>query len=202
MHLRLIIFAATTFIIGALGAIAVLNFSGRTAGPTLTQVQGEAQIGGPFTLTAHTGERVSEKDFQGQYKLIFFGFTNCPDVCPTELTVITNALDQLGKQQLEKVTPIFITVDPERDTVERMASYVSNFHERLVGLTGSPAEIADVAKAYRVYYSQVKDDSSAAGYTVDHSSNVYLMGPEGKYIDHFSFGTPAEEMAEGLTKHL
>lgn len=202
MNLRLIIFAATTFLVGALAAIAVFNFTGGAAGPTMSQVSGKALIGGPFTLTDHTGERVSEKDFRGQYKLVFFGFTNCPDICPTELTVMTNALNRLGEGQAKKVTPIFISIDPERDSVEKMASYVSNFHERLVGLTGSPAEIAEVAKAYRVYYSQVKNESSSAGYTVDHSSNVYLMGPEGDYIDHFSFGTPAEKMAEGITKHL
>ena len=112
-----------------------------------------ALVGGPFTLTDQDGKKVSEKDFLGKYMLVFFGYTYCPDICPTELQVMTAALDSMGPEA-EKIQPVFVSVDPERDTPEVLKSYVENFGPRLVGLTGTPEEIAAVAKAYRVYYAK------------------------------------------------
>lgn len=201
MNKRLVLLAAMAFAFGTLVAFAALQLSGINTRASMTQVQGKALVGGPFALTDHTGKRVTEKDFEGKYALVFFGYTYCPDVCPAELQVMTAAMEQLGAKS-EKVTPVFITIDPKRDTVEQMASYVSNFHERLVGLTGSSEEIRAVAKAYRVYYAKAKDDGSSADYLMDHSSIVYLMDPKGEYAAHFSYGTGPEKMAEGIAKHL
>lgn len=160
---------------------------------------GQALVGGPFTLTDHTGKRVTDKDFRGRYMLVYFGYTWCPDVCPTELQVISAALESMGTAA-ERIQPIFITVDPERDTVAQMAEYVGSFHERLIGLTGSPEEIAAIAKAYRVYYA--KADSSDENYAVDHSSLIYLMGPDGKFVTHFPYGTDPKKLAKGLTEAI
>ncbi len=201
MNPRLIVLASAAFAFGALVAFTALQFSGGNTGATLTQVSGQPLIGGPFTLIDHTGRRVTEKDFLGQHTLVFFGYTYCPDICPAELQVMTAALEQLGEKS-KKVTPVFITIDPKRDTVEQMASYVSHFHKRLVGLTGSHEEIRAAAKAYRVYYAKVKDEGSSADYLMDHSSVVYLMGPDGKYVAHFSYGTSPDKMAEGIARHL
>jgi cytochrome oxidase Cu insertion factor (SCO1/SenC/PrrC family) len=157
---------------------------------------GEALVGGPFTLTDHTGRRVTEKDFLGRHALVFFGYTYCPDVCPTELQVMTAALDEMGKAG-ESIQPVFVTVDPERDTPEIMKSYVENFGPRLIGLTGSPDEIAAMAKAYRVYYAKA-GKAGNPDYLMDHSSIIYLMGPDGSYVKHFTYTTDAGKLAQGL----
>ena len=130
--------------------------------------------------------------------LVFFGYTYCPDVCPAGLQVMTSALDELGAGA-DVIQPLFITIDPERDTVEVMASYVENFHERMVGLTGSADQIAGVAKAYRVYYKKAGDD---ADYLMDHSSILYLMGPDGKFLKHYVYGTDAEALAKQIKQEL
>jgi protein SCO1/2 len=161
---------------------------------------GTALVGGPFTLTDHTGRRVTEKDFLGKYTLIYFGYTYCPDVCPGELQLMAAALDEMGDKG-DQIQPVFITVDPERDTVEHMAVYVPQFHDRLIGLTGSPEEVAAAAKAYRVYYAKV-DDPDATEYLMDHSSILYLMGPDGGYVGHFTYGTKPDTLAAKLAQHL
>ena len=158
---------------------------------------GEARIGGDFELTSHTGATVKDADFRGKYMLIFFGFTFCPDVCPTELQIITAALEELGPDA-EKIQPIFVTIDPERDTPEAMATYVGHFHPSMMGLTGTPEQIDTIAKAYRVYYKKVDDPSSAAEYPMDHSAIVYLMDPEGKFVKHFAGAVQPADMAETL----
>jgi protein SCO1/2 len=162
---------------------------------------GQALVGGPFTLTDHTGKRVSDKDFRGRFMLVFFGFTFCPDVCPTGLQVMTAALEKLGPKA-ERITPVLITIDPERDTPAQLASYVKSFHPRLIGLTGSPAEIDAVTKAYRVYVKKVPDPKSTAGYTFDHSAIIYLMGPDGAYRTHFTHTTNVDALADRLSKML
>jgi protein SCO1/2 len=135
--------------------------------------------------------------------LVFFGFTNCPDICPAELQVMAASLDELG-EKADKVAPIFITLDPERDTAEAVGAYVKNFGPRFIGLSGSPQDIDRAAKAYRVAYSKFVPEggNAAAGYSVDHTAFVYLMGPEGEYITHFPYGTPAAKMAETLRRYL
>ena len=162
---------------------------------------GQAAIGGPFTLTNHKGQRVTDKDFRGKYMLVFFGFTFCPDVCPTGLQIMTAALEQLG-EKAKNITPVLISVDPERDTPEQLAQYVSSFHPSLVGLTGTPEEVQAAARAYRVYYKKVKDERMPGDYTVDHTSIIYLMDPKGEFVTHFTHATPAATMAERLAKVL
>ena len=158
-------------------------------------VSGIADVGGPFTLTAHTGERISDEAFRGKFMLVSFGFTHCPDVCPAELQVMTAALDEMGPED-ERVQPLFITIDPERDTADHLAEYMAYFHPRFIGLTGTPEEIASVAKAYHVWYQKVDGDSP--DYVMDHTSIMYLMDPDGEFVQHFSFGTSADTLSEAL----
>jgi cytochrome oxidase Cu insertion factor (SCO1/SenC/PrrC family) len=167
--------------------------------PSLIQSSstGTALVGGPFTAVDHTGRTVTEKDFLGKYMLVFFGFTACPDVCPTELQVMTEALNQLGPSA-DRITPVLVSIDPERDTPDMLKDYISNFHPRMVGLTGSPQQIAMLAKTFRVYYAKVENKDNPGNYTMDHTSIVYLMGPDGKFLNHFSYSTDAAGLAESL----
>ncbi|MEX0759198.1 MAG: SCO family protein [Tistlia sp.] len=147
---------------------------------------GQAAIGGPFTLVDQHGQTRTRDDFAGQYRLIYFGYTYCPDVCPVALWNMTQALDELEQSDPEvaaQVTPIFFTIDPERDTVEHLAGYAESFHPRLVALTGTPEQVAETAKAYRVFYRKVEDEG-ASDYLMDHSSFIFLMGPDGRYLTH------------------
>lgn len=188
--------------VGALAAVALIpDVRDRVFPGGTTRSVGQALVGGPFTLTDHTGRRVSDADFRGKFMLVFFGFTYCPDVCPTALQNMAAALDLLGAKA-ERLVPVFITVDPERDTPEQMAQYVSSFTPKLVGLTGTRSEIDTVLKEYRVYAQRVEDPKSTAGYTMNHSSIVYLMGPDGAYRAHFTHATSPETMAERLAKLL
>ena len=158
------------------------------------------QVGGPFTLTDHTGRTVSEADFAGRFMLIYFGFTYCPDICPTEMQTFAEVMDRLGPLS-ERVQPILVTVDPARDTPEHLAGYVSLFHPRLVGLTGTEAQIAQMARAYRVYYAKT-DVRDAETYMMDHSAAVYLMGPDGAFVSIFGKGVPADRMADQIRAKL
>jgi protein SCO1/2 len=200
MRTRLIAFVIAGFLIGALAGAAILLLTTPQGGQPV-QSSGTALIGGPFSLVGTDGKPVTDRDFRGRYMLIFFGFTHCPDICPAELQVIAQALDQLG-DKAKNVVPVFITLDPERDTPEAMANYVKSFGPNFVGLTGSPEAIAAAAKAYRVSYSKVENNDSPGDYSVDHSALVYLMDPKGRYVTHFSYGLSAEQMAEKLGKLL
>ncbi|MCC3303268.1 SCO family protein [Sneathiella sp. HT1-7] len=161
---------------------------------------GVPQIGGPFSLINHKGETVTDADFKGKLLLMFFGFTNCPDVCPTEMQTISLVLQELG-DDAEEVVPVFVTVDPERDTPEIMAEFVAAFHPAIVGLTGSEDAISDIKKKYRVY-SQKQNEDDPDFYLVDHTSFTYLMGRDGDLITVFSYGVPAEEMASKIREQL
>jgi cytochrome oxidase Cu insertion factor (SCO1/SenC/PrrC family) len=159
-------------------------------------------IGGPFALTDHNGKAVTQQNFRGKYMLVMFGYTFCPDVCPMQLTVASEAIDALGDDG-KKVTPVFITIDPERDTVEHLKEYVSYFHPSLVALTGTADQIKSAAKAYRVYYAKAnenKDDPE--DYLMDHSAITYLMGPDGNFITHFSHGVDAAVMSKKIFENL
>jgi protein SCO1/2 len=162
---------------------------------------GTALVGGPFTLTDQDGRRVTEKDFLGKFTLVFFGYTYCPDICPTELQVMMAALDQMGPDG-GKIQPVFVSVDPARDTPDVMKSYVENFGPRLIGLTGSEEEVAAAAKAYRVYYAKSGNTQSAEDYLVDHSSIIYLMGPDGRFLKHFTYTTDAAKLASELKEAI
>jgi protein SCO1/2 len=202
MRGRLLIVVLLGFLTGALGGAALLLLT-RDAPAPQVQTSGKALIGGPFTLVDQSGKTVTDKDFHGRYMLVFFGFTHCPDVCPAELQVMADALGQLGPKAAE-IVPVFITLDPERDTPEAAGAYVKNFGSNFVGLTGSPDAIAAAAKAYRVSFSKFedKDNNGQSGYSIDHSTLLYLMDKNGEYITHFSYGTPATKMAETLRRYL
>lgn len=190
-----VLFAAAVLALAVIvGSVALLWKGSPTA------MVGEALVGGPFAMTDQNGNRVTEKDFLGRYMLVFFGFTYCPDVCPTELQVMTAALADMGEDG-KSIQPVFVSVDPERDTAANVKSYVENFGGGLIGLTGSPEDVATMAKAYRVYY-QKNDGPSGNDYTIDHSSIIYLMGPDGKFRKHFTYTTDAKALAEELRQAI
>jgi protein SCO1/2 len=157
-------------------------------------------LGGPFTLVDHTGRTVTDRDFAGRPMLLYFGFTYCPDVCPTELGTIAAALDAMGPAG-ERVTPVLVTIDPERDTPAALADYVSRFHPRMIGLTGSAEQIAQAARAYRVYYAKVRPRDST-DYLMDHSSFIYFVGPDGRVRSLFRPETTPEAIAAAITSQL
>ena len=195
-RIGLLLVIAAGALAGGLAAVTLLPGS-----PQGTASSGKALIGGPFSLVDQTGKRVSDTDFRGRKMLVYFGFTSCPDVCPAGLQVIAAALDTLGAKA-DKLTPIFITVDPERDPPEKMALYVKSFHPRLVGLSGSSEEVAAAAKAYRVYFKKIPDEQTPGSYSVDHSSFLYLMDEKGEYIRHFTYPIDAGVLAAELAKAL
>ncbi|MGH7186875.1 MAG: SCO family protein [Pseudomonadota bacterium] len=157
-----------------------------------------AKIGGPFTLTDQHGATVSDSDFRGRLMLAYFGYSFCPDICPTDLATMSAAIDLLGAEG-DAVQPIFITIDPERDTVDRLAEYAPLFHPRLLALTGAPEEIGRAAAAYRVYYEKAGEGTS---YLMNHSGIVYLMDRDGRFVRHFTHGAQPEEIAEAIRAQL
>lgn len=179
--LALVLFAA-----GFAGMYTLLNR------PETIQSEGTPLIGGPFSLVDTSGKRVTNRDFHGKLMLVFFGYAHCPDVCPTELQTMSTVMEKLGPEAA-KVAPIFISVDPKRDTPEALANYMKNFDPRITGLTGDQNDISNAAKAYRVYYRKA-GGGAGDDYTVDHSAFAYLMDGEGKYLTHFSFNTEPDSM--------
>ncbi|MBC7953507.1 MAG: SCO family protein [Rhodospirillaceae bacterium] len=164
-----------------------------------------ASIGGSFTLVDGDGKTVTDADFRGKWMLIYFGYTFCPDVCPTALSSVAAAMDKLSAAERFKLTPIFITVDPTRDTPAVMKDYAAAFHPKMVGLTGSEAQVAQVMKAYKVYGAKAKakgTSEDATTYTVDHSSILYLVGPDGRFVAHFPHGTTVDDLTNALKKFL
>ena len=190
-----------TAVLAVLAFTAYIVFSALVPRSTDEAGSGQVAIGGPFELVDHDGRTVTEKDFAGRLMLVYFGFTHCPDICPTGLQTIAIAMDQLGAAA-DKVQPLLITVDPERDTPPVMKEYVQAFHERLVGLTGSPEQVAKVAREYRVYYQKVALKDSSLGYSVDHSGFIYLMDGQGKYLAHFRHDATPEQMAQRIKSKL
>ncbi|KAJ0983203.1 hypothetical protein J5N97_011458 [Dioscorea zingiberensis] len=161
---------------------------------------GVAAIGGPFSLVNHDGKSVTEKDFLGKWTLIYFGFTHCPDICPDELQKLAIAVDKLKEKSGIDIVPVFISVDPERDTVEQVREYVKEFHPKLVGLTGTPDAIKQAARAYRVYYMKTEEEGS--DYLVDHSIVMYLMSPNMEFVKFFGKNYDADALAEGIAKEI
>lgn len=164
------------------------------------QQAGAALIGGAFELVDQNGEAAPSSRYDGDWLLVYFGYTYCPDVCPTELTKMTQALDELGPLA-ERIQPLFITVDPERDTVEALAGYHEHFHPSFDMLTGSPERIREAARAYRVYYAKAETEE-ATEYLMDHSSIVYLMAPGQRYAGHFGADATPAEIASAVRKKL
>lgn len=162
---------------------------------------GGASIGGPFTLTEGDGKQITDRDFRGKYLLVYFGYTYCPDVCPTTLNEVAAAMDKLGPKAA-RVQPLFITVDPARDTPDVIKTYTASFSPKLIGLTGTDAEIATVAREYRVYYAINRSGKNSNNYTVDHSSVLYLMGPDGKFIAPIRTDETGAEIAATISKYV
>ena len=160
----------------------------------------EKNFGGPFTLTDQDGKEVTEKDYEGQYRLIYFGFTYCPAICPTELQRMASVLKDLSPKG-DLITPIFITVDPERDTVDTMKQYVELFHPRLIGLTGTPEQIKEITKAYKIYYAKVQDETMS-DYTMDHSSFIYFMAPNNDLLKIFKMDDEIDYMVKTIHRFI
>jgi protein SCO1/2 len=161
---------------------------------------GRGHVGGPFELVDQTGRKRTDADFRGKFLIVYFGYTYCPDVCPTDLMEIGLALDKLGDDGA-KVQPLFISVDPERDTPGVLANYLSMFNSRIVGLTGTPAQIRAAADAYKAYYTKVYPEKRDV-YLIDHTGFIYLMGPSGDYVGFFPPGTSADRMVEVIRQQF
>jgi protein SCO1 len=194
MNRRALILPAVAFLSGliALGLAALWTLA---PSPDDARVSG---VGGPFELTAMDGRRVSARDFEGAPMLVFFGFTHCPDICPTKLMEISEVFRAAGDSA--KVRALFITVDPARDTPETLKSYLGSFDPRIIGLTGSQDEIDAVVRAYRAYYKRVP--TSGGDYTMDHTALVYLMDRRGRFVGSFNIERPPAEAAKELLRHL
>ena len=191
-------------ILGAVLASAVLSRGGEGVRSGGVRVSGEARIGGPFTLVDQDGRTVTEETYRGKAMLIYFGFTYCPDVCPMSLQVMDAALAQLSEEERAAFQPILISVDPERDTPDALKAYVESdaFPEGLQGLTGTPEQVREAARAYRVFYARIEDDGVSSDYTVDHSSLIFLMDRDGEFAEVFPHGTSPAQLASRLQQFL
>jgi protein SCO1/2 len=198
---RQFLFLAEGFLLAGAGFSARAQKSEETSAARLMDdlMWNRGPIGGPFALIDHTGKPRTDKDFRGKLLLIYFGYSYCPDVCPTDLQQIGLAVDRLGPDG-EAVQPLFITLDPERDTAAHLADYVPLFHPRLIGLTGGAEEIRRAALAYKVYYARYPPGSP--DYVIDHSSFIYLVDESGTYIGFLPTGTTADRMIEIIRLHL
>ena len=156
-------------------------------------------VGGPFSLIDGDGHPVTDQTWRGKYMLVYFGYTFCPDVCPTTLSNVADAIDKLGPRA-DRLQALFVTVDPKRDTASVVKQYAAAFSPRITGLTGSPAQIAAAAKAYRVYYAEHRTGTGPDDYSMDHSSVLYLMGPDGRFIAPVRADQTGPEIATALTR--
>jgi len=161
-----------------------------------------AKIGGDFTLIDQHGKMAKDADFHGKVMLVFFGYTHCPDICPVSVDVLSKAMGMLGAKA-DQVVPIFITVDPQRDTSVTLKDYLANFDKRIIALTGKPVEIKKAADAYKVYFSIAEASKQKNGdYMVDHSTIIYMMGKDGSYLRHFSYNAAPQEIVDGILEVL
>ena len=158
-------------------------------------------IGGEFEMVNHLGKTVTQETFKGRHMLVYFGYTFCPDVCPTELQSVTVALNDMGKTA-DEITPVFVTIDPERDDVAAVREYIGFFHPRLVGLTGTATQVQTITDAFGVFYARARNTGETSDYLMDHSSLIFLMDEDGQYITHIRTGTSPEVMARLLTDAL
>ena len=193
----LIAVVAAGLLVLAAGAMLALAFRDTPRGAAGTALA--SAIGGPFRLIDQNGKPVSDTDLKGKWQLVFFGYTHCPDACPTALNEIALALDRLGAKR-EAVEVVFITVDPERDTPEVLKSYVASFDAPIIALTGAPDAVAQAARAYRVFYA--KHPLPGGDYDMDHSAVIYVMSPEGRFTATFTPDSTAEAIADRLQKLL
>lgn len=201
--MRTLVLVVIVFILGmfALAMLVAPDWTNTSSLPA-NRSYGTAMIGGAFAATDHNGQPFTEKNLQGHYSLIYFGFTHCPDICPASLLVVAGALEHLPEKMAAQILPVFVSVDPERDTPEVMRNYVQNFYPRMIGVTGSKEQIDSIAKAYKVYYNKVPVEGSASEYAVDHSGFLYLMGINGEYITHFPHNVTEQVLADALRSHI
>jgi cytochrome oxidase Cu insertion factor (SCO1/SenC/PrrC family) len=188
----------------ALAAGYVIFFAAKphpVATVSMEHTSGVATVGGDFRLIDHTGNNRTNKDFHGKYMMVYFGYRYCPDICPTALTTITEVLNQLGPKA-KHVQPLFITIDPERDTVKDLAEYIQNFHPSFIALTGNAEEIEKAKKAYKVFSQKTDEKTAPDEYIMDHSSIIYVMDRQGQLVAHFSHSTPSEHIVAALRKYL
>lgn len=154
-----------------------------------------------FELTDHRGMVQTQDDFSGRWMLVFFGFTNCPDTCPTTLSEVAAVIDGLGNEA-DKVQPIFVTIDPERDTPRVLAEYVPLFEAGIIGLTGTPKQIAETSESFPIFFERIEEASAPDGYTMGHTSHLFLFDPEAGFADSWPYGTPAEEILADLKARI
>lgn len=167
-----------------------------------TRSIGRPALGGPFSLVDHNNRAARSEDFLGQWVLIYFGFTHCPDICPDELEKMIEVVEEIdGIRSLPNLTPILITIDPERDTPEAMAAYVKEFSPKLLGLTGSVQQVEQVSRSYRVYYSQGPKDEDN-DYIVDHTIIMYLVGPDGEFVEYYGQNKRSPEISSSIASHM
>lgn len=180
---------------------SVVLIADRLSPQKAEQGQGRAAIGGPFSLTDHTGQVVTQDILKGKISLVYFGYSFCPDICPTDLQLIGQALDQMTEEERSVAQALFITIDPERDTAQQLAGYVPLFHPQIRGLTGTLEQIDVAAKAYRAYYKKVSaEEAGTSDYLMDHSAFIYLMDRNGNFVRVFGHGVDPAEMVEWFRK--
>lgn len=160
-----------------------------------------SSVAAKFELTGHDGVVRTEEDFRGKWSLVFFGFTNCPDICPATLSEIAQVMDDLGPQA-GSVQPLFISVDSERDRPEALAEYVPQFHPTILGLAGTPEQIEAAAASFKIFYERVPEDTAPGGYTMGHTSQVLLFDPEGAFVRLYGYGTPAADITADLSARI
>ncbi len=186
-----------------LAAVVLLAWVGRDLFPEKPGEigSGTALINGAFSLTGANDQPVTEHDFRGKYILVYFGYTHCPDICPTTLLLMQNVISHMQPRSRD-IQPIFISIDPERDTPKVASDYASHFGPDMIGLSGTPEQIKAVAENFKIYYSKVEAKDSALGYMMDHSGFIYLMGPDASYLTHFPHNVSERELEEGLRKYV
>jgi len=187
-----------SLILAIIAAIIWLKALNVEEAPTAAE-NSRALIGGSFALTNHLNEPVTDEDFKGKYMIVYFGYTFCPDVCPMDLQIMADSLYYLNPQQLEQITPVFVTIDPDRDTVDIMAEYVNYFHKDLIGLTGTPKQIDVIKNAFRVYAAKADDSRD---YLLNHTAYTYFMDKDGSLLQHFNHGVEPEQMAAKMASFI
>ncbi|EAQ04660.1 probable lipoprotein [Pseudooceanicola batsensis HTCC2597] len=184
--------------VAALAAAGLAAYGSRAPNGTASAAP---SVKADFELTGHDGVMRTEDDFKGKWTLVFFGFTNCPDVCPTTLAEIAQTLDDLGPKA-EAVQPLFISVDSDRDRPGDLAEYVPQFHPSILGLAGTPEQIKDAAASFKIFYERVPEDTAPDGYTMGHTSQVFLFDPDGGFVRLYGYGTPAPEITADLRARI
>ena len=199
MNLKLL--RKSLWILVAIGGFALVALKPWTNEGVGSPDRQEAAFHADFELTDQTGTIRTDEDFAGQWLLIFFGFANCPDICPTTLAEVASVMDALGPDAAE-VQPLFISIDPQRDTPQSLAEYVPAFSPTIVGLTGTPEQIGRTSRNFHIFYEKIEEASAPGGYTMGHSSQLFLFSPRAEFVTSWSYGTPAEEVLADLRRRM